>query len=212
MNLPDLKWTLSSEQGQISSPSWCLLTYFSQKGFELFQKTNLLKIYFHVEETDWRVVVRSDFMIIIQIRKCFTLYLYWNSFMHPVNNINWAPSLCHVLLYVHWHLSMNNNISAQVKLTFGGGVGKTYIWWWGRQINKSIENQWFSMIKNGTCSGENSRGRGLCQSGKIAILSRMTPCDQDRMELRKVISDAVKILGNLDPVSVTWGHPTQNWK
>ena len=46
--------------------------------------------------------------------------------MHPVNNINCAPSLCHVLLYVHWHLSMsNNNISAQVKLTFGGGVDKS---------------------------------------------------------------------------------------
>ena len=68
------------------------------------------------------------------------------------------------------------------------------------------------MLKSGACSGENKVEEGDCASQeKIAILSRMTPCDQDRMKLRKVISDAVKILGIWDRVSVTWGHPTQNW-
>ena len=51
------------------------------------------------------------------------------------------------------------------------------------------------MLKSGACSGENKAEEGDCASQeKIAILSRMTPCDQDRMKLRKVISDEVKIL------------------
>lgn len=44
---------------------------------------------------------------------------------------------------------------------------------------------------------------GCASQEKIAILSRKTPCDRDRMELRKVISDGVKILGIRDSVSVT---------
>ena len=43
---------------------------------------------------------------------------------------------------------------------------------------------------------------GNCASQeKIAILSRKTPCDRDRME--EGYHDAVKILGILDSVAVT---------
>lgn len=46
---------------------------------------------------------------------------------------------------------------------------------------------------------ENRAEEGACTGqGKIRILNRMTSCDRDRMKLRKVFSDAVKILGILE--------------